>query len=131
MSEAETLIETLVLLAANKQSGTEVTAIRLVAEIRREQPTWSNVAVSQLIDDLASRHLGQIRAPQDDPGERDFFIDYRGIQFAQEVQERRRPKTIIEKLGKWSRADWMKLGLVIIAAPGLVVSVCTLLKPAG
>ena len=127
MSEAETLIETLVLLAANKQSGTEVTAIRLVAEIRREQPTWSNVAVSQLIDDLASRHLGQIRPAPYDSGEREFFIDHLGMQFAQEVQERRRPKAIFEKLGKWSRTDWMTL----IAAAGLVVSVCTLLKPAG
>ena len=131
MSEAETLIETLVLLAAGKQSGTEVTAIRLVAEIRREQPTWSNVAVSQLIDDLASRHLGQITPAPDDSGEREFFIDHLGMQFAQEVQERRRPKAIFEKLGNWSRTDWMALGALIISVLLLVVSACDYLKPAG
>ena len=114
MSEAETLIETLVLLAASKQSGTEVTAIRLVAEIRREQPTWSDVLVDQTINDLDSRALGQIRAPQDDPGEREFFIDYRGIQFARQIQERRRPKSYLERARLVPRSDWIALGALAI-----------------
>ena len=115
MSEAETLLENLVLLAASKQSGTDVTPIRLCAEIRRQQPAWSDVCVDQTINDLDSRALGQIRAPQDDPGEREFFIDYRGVKFALQIQERRRPKSIIEHARLVPRSDWIAFAALVIS----------------
>ena len=122
MSEAETLLENLVMLAASKQSGTDVTPIRLCAEIRREQPAWPDVFVDQTINDLDSRALGQIRAPQDDPGEREFFIDYRGIQFARQIQERRRPKSFIERARLVPRSDWIALGALVISVVALIKS---------
>ena len=122
MSEAETLLENLVLLAASKQSGTDVTPIRLCAEIRREQPAWPVVFFDQTINDLDSRALGQIRAPQDDPGEREFFIDYRGVQFARQIQERRRPKSLIERARLVPRSDWIALGALVISVIALFKS---------
>ena len=122
MSEAETLLENLVLLAASKQSGTDVTPIRLCAEIRREQPAWPVVFFDQAINDLDSRALGQIRAPQDDPGEREFFIDYRGVQLARQIQERRRPKSLIERARLVPRSDWIALGALVISVIALFKS---------
>ena len=122
MSEAETLLENLVLLAASKQSGTDVTPIRLCAEIRREQPAWPVVFFDQTINDLDSRALGQIRAPQDDPGEREFFIDYRGVQLARQIQERRRPKSLIERARLVPRSDWIALGALVISVIALFKS---------
>jgi hypothetical protein len=125
--EAEILLEDIVILASSRQSGTDVIPLRLVAEIRRVKPDWPPVLISQMIDDLAARSLGHITAPQDDPGEREFFIDFRGVNFAQRTNEIRRPKSVLEKIKLWTRTDWMALGALIISAASLVVSIKTLL----
>ena len=114
-STDEILIEDLVIMAANLQSGTDVVPIRLIAEIRQRRPDLALVSISQLIDDLGNRSLGQTRPPHDDPGEREFLIDFRGVEFARRVKEQRRPKSMFEKLGQWSRSDWIALGAFIIS----------------
>ena len=85
----EILIEDLVILAASLQSGTDVTPIRLIAEIRQINPDLSNVLISQMIDDLDNRSVGQIRPPHDEPGESAFLIDFRGVEFARNAKEKR------------------------------------------
>ena len=116
----DALIEDLVILAARLQSGTDVTPIRLIAEIRTRRPDLPLVSISQLIDDLENRSLGRIKPPQDEPGEREFSIDFRGVEFARRVSEDRRPKSISEKLSQWNRSDWIAFGAFIISIVALV-----------
>jgi hypothetical protein len=114
-------IDDLVIRAANLQSGTDVVPIRLIREIRLLRPELATVTISQLIDELGSRNFGRIEPPSDDPGERLFFIDHQGVVYAEQVLEKRRPKTIKEKLGQITRSDW-------IAFAALVVSTIALFK---
>ena len=97
MNEGATLIEDLLILAAGMQSGTEVVAINLIDEIKRRKPNWPPVSVSHLIDDMDSRGLGLIRAPQDDPGAREFLINSFGVTLARQAKDRRSLWTRIRK----------------------------------
>jgi hypothetical protein len=126
-TENDMLLEDIVVHAASLQSGTDVIPIRLVAEIRHHKPDLSQFLITQIIDDLEARRLGQIKAPQDDPGEREFLINFRGVSFAQLINEERRPKSLLEKINLWTRTDWMALVALIIAAASLCVSIKTLL----
>jgi hypothetical protein len=120
--DTSALIDNIVLKAANLQSGTEVTPVRLIHEFRLLRPELAIVTISQLIDELASRDLGGIRPPSDEAGERLFFVDHKGLAYADRVRERQRPKTIIEKLGQISRSDWISFGALVVAIIALFKS---------
>jgi hypothetical protein len=120
-SDTFALIDDLVIKAANLQSGTDVIPIRLIKEIRLLRPALAPVTISQLINELGDRELGSISAPSDEPGERCFFIDHQGVAYAEQVIEKRRPKSAKEKLRQFTRSDW-------IAFAALVVSIAALFK---
>jgi hypothetical protein len=125
------MIDDLVIKASNSQSGTDVVPIRLVKEVRLLRPEFAIIKISQLIDELGTRNLGRIEPPSDEPGERLFFIDNRGVAYAEQVIERRRLKSPCEKLSDWTRTDWIALGAVIISALSLIVSIVALAKQGG
>ena len=122
------IVEELVLFAAGLQSGTDVTAMRLLPKIRQLAPELSNVAISQIIDDLTARSVGQIRPAFDDAGDREFLIDHRGVHWAQIIAEDRREKSILEKLSLWNRTDWIALSAMIVSVMSLVVAILALRK---
>jgi hypothetical protein len=122
------IVEDLLLFAAGLQSGTDVTPIRLFPKIIQLAPELSNVAMSQIIDDLAERSVGQIRPAFGDAGDREFLIDHRGVRWAQKITEDRRKKSVLEKLSLWNRTDWFALCAIIISVMSLVVAILALRK---
>jgi hypothetical protein len=126
MTENESLIADLIVFSASLQTGTNVTPIKLVTEIKLRKPSWSNVQMGQLIDQLEAHSFGRIVAPDNDPGERDSYIDFRGLNFAQGVIERRMPKSAWQRMHEW---NWTTInGIVSIAA--LLIAIVAIIRTA-
>jgi hypothetical protein len=129
IDDGATLIEDLIIQAASIQSGIDVIPINLIDEIQRRRPDWPIVSVSQFIDELDALSFGTIRPLQSDAGGREFLIGPNGASHARQFIERRRPKSLAEKLSHWTRTDWIALGALIISALSLIVSIIALSRP--
>jgi hypothetical protein len=122
------IIDQIVLKAHGARSGIDVAPVRLVAEIRLLEPALATVEISQIIDALEARGFGRIEPPNDDPGERLFYINHNGVLHAKELIERDRPKSFGERIKLIPRSDWIAVLALLVSLGSLAISALTYLN---
>ena len=104
------------LFAADLQTGSQRTAADLHWFMQHKRPdappTWAETIVPDLVRQGYGKDWGNLK-------QRAFMIDGPGLARAEALREQRRPKSVLERLGKVPRSDWIALGAFIVSLVAL------------